>query len=59
MNHQISNDRGIRLLFAQLSPDAQDAVLKRDEIQALKTKELGINEYLHLISNPEENIILA
>ena len=56
--YPISNDRGIQAMFKILSTKAQDAILRRDEIEAMKTNEIGIKEYLHLISNPREGFLI-
>ena len=52
--YPISNDKGIQTIFEMLSSKTKDAILRRDEVEAMKTNEIGIREYLHLISNPKE-----
>ena len=56
--YPISNDRGIQTIFGMLSSKVQDAILCRDEIEAMKTHEIGIREYLHIISNPREGFLI-
>lgn len=59
MTYPISKDEGIQMMFRCLSPNTQKAILERNQVKALELNEIGIKEYLHLISNPEEGIILA
>lgn len=59
MTYPISKDEGIQMMFRCLSSDTQKAILERNQVRALRFGEVGIKEYLHLISNPEEGIILA
>lgn len=47
------------MMFRCLSSDTQKVILERNQVRALRSGEVGIKEYLHLISNPEEGIILA
>lgn len=56
--YPISNDRSIQAMFKMLSSKTKDAILRRDEVEAMKTHEIGIKEYLHLISNPREGFLI-
>lgn len=55
--YPISNDRSIQAMFKMLSSKTKDAILRRDEIEVLKHHEIGIREYLHIISNPREGFL--
>ena len=60
MTYPISKDEGIQMMFRCLSSDTQKVILEqRNQVRALRSGEVGIKEYLHLISNSEEGIILA
>lgn len=59
IHHGFSPDPQIQAIVGHLSPIAKDAVDRRDLLAALKSHELDLETYLHIISNPEEGIILA
>ena len=52
----ISDDPHIQSIFNLLSPESQDAVLRRDLLDAIRSG-LSVDTYLHLISNPKEGFL--
>lgn len=49
--YRISSDKGIQKLYQSLPRRIQDAIKRRDQINALRNG-LSIDDYLYLISNP-------
>ena len=49
--YRISSDKDIQKLYQSLPRRIQDAIKRRDQINALRNG-LSIDDYLYLISNP-------